>query len=106
MMKNIIRKFPCKDCILLVCCSSLCDNLLVSVNSFITQEGKCPDCGTSEFFKGSGPYKGSTLFKCSLCGHYFIYQLDMFFSRLSCVEGRKLKVSIEKVKIYDRYISR
>ena len=99
-MREVIRKFPCKKCILLVCCSALCNNLLVSVNEFIHKEKKCPDCGSYEFFKGSGPYKGSVLFKCSLCGHYFINQHYMFFSRLECSEGRKFEAGIEKVKIH------
>lgn len=65
--------YPCKQCIILVCCSKLCNDVIkrstISSSELLHQK-ICPDCG-SELKKGSKQSFIQYNIKCDYCNHKF-----------------------------------
>ena len=77
MISEIINKYksssyPCRDCIIKVNCTELCDKLLtddlLSVR-LLNNSRECPDCSGDDLFFD---YRMTDIYiRCNVCGHIF-----------------------------------
>jgi len=78
------HKYPCKNCIVRINCSKLCDQLESDEDVLLermTKEKCCPDCGSKKFYEG--PHGGAAVnVKCADCGHKFNLGLPLFVQRI------------------------
>jgi transposase-like protein len=71
-------KYPCRECIIIMCCSELCDKVTNDKDeirdSMISQS--CPDC--NGFLKHISKIIVNNLyqFECQTCRHHFEEQFD------------------------------
>ena len=82
--------FPCKNCIVLSCCTKICDKinlnqdeLTKNMREYIDSHNKfvCPDCESENFLEG--PSGGmSTNIQCFQCKHWFNTALPFFIERI------------------------
>jgi len=76
-MKHKIGIFPCKQCLLISCCTKLCEKITNMNNRHITRvithEDRCPDCGIDNIKESRHEkYHRSNRYLCKNCNHNFI----------------------------------
>jgi len=78
-------KYPCKECLVLVTCSKLCDKIEMNddvIFERIKKEECCPDCGGNKF--SEGPCGGiSQHMRCATCRHKFNFSLPVAIERIT-----------------------
>jgi len=79
--------FPCKECLVKVCCSEYCDRLEENsriIDMYLVSLNKCPDCGNTKTL--SGQYLKSRIKVCFNCLKVFdrqsIAKLDSIDNKL------------------------
>jgi len=104
-----MKKYPCKDCILLPSCSIYCDDMDTEEDLFYSflEDPRCPDCGHIIFRKDSR--KLGIDFICDKCGSLFkvmIYPQSkfqnsepVFLNRINKI-GYLISIKISEIK-YD-----
>ena len=77
-------EYPCKECLVIVTCSQLCDKVEMNghiIFERIEKEKCCPDCGGNKFSEVScGDITRNMM--CSTCRHKFNFSPPSYITRI------------------------
>ena len=106
--ERIRKMYPCKECLVSICCSKLCDMLPMDIDYIISEISKkiCPDCGNQEIVIKRSNRKEVKIVdrKCIKCKH-IIRITDNYKSKIRYYERMSVKGKLIIKNIDKHYCS-
>lgn len=91
--------YPCRECIILPCCSEICDKVTNDYEYIYNHlmNMRCPDCGNKVNIVGLHIIVNDKYdFICTICNHIFMNCDEVSYIDLNYYRGPKYKRYMEK----------